>query len=273
LFLAHAMRNSAIQRGPLALVALPWNITMFGPYTSGTIGPLFLMVMPFLPWLDAKPSVFRPIGWFAVGFAGLWYWGSPFVRFALVLLALLSIVTVWGLAELCRQSKYARAVGMTFAGVWFVVATGNNVRVCEVTFPVQLRLESREEYLKRVLPVRGGFCCFEDLQWMNANLPRDAKVLSWSRSNYYLERPWIFLGRLHAYTDTRAVGSPEAFLESLRTLGISHLFVLDGSEDSRYRPVPRANEFVEQLVGSGALRETWRRAGVRVYELCVGLPK
>jgi len=267
-FFTHAMRNSAIRRGFADFLELPWEITMFGPYTSGTIGPLFLMVLPFVPWLRPWPPLFRPITWFAVPFVALWYWGSPFVRFALVLLALLSVVTAWGLQQLSRANPYGRAICYGFAGLWFVAATGNNVRVYEVTFPVQLGLETREEYLRRVLPIRGAYYYFDDLEWMNAHLPLDAKVLSWTWSNYYLERPWIFLGRLHAYADTRAVESPQTFLETLRRLGVSHLMVVDGLEESQHPPVPRANEFVERLASAGALRETRRRAAVHVYELC-----
>lgn len=267
LFFSNAMRNSAIRRSTSALVTLPWDATMFGPYTSGTIGPLFLMVLPFLPWLRPKPLLFRPIGWFALPFAALWYWGSPFVRFAFVLLALLSVVTVWGFETLSRQSKYARAVCIIFASLWFTAATGNNVRVHEATFPLELGLESREEYLRRVLPIRGDSRYFEDFQWMNVHLAPGARVLSWTWSNYYLERPWIFVGRLHAYTDTHGVESPEAFLKLLERVRVSYVFLVDGLEDGPYCPVPRASEFVHQLAGSGALREIWQHAGVHVYQL------
>lgn len=267
MFFDHAMRNSAIERHLISLLALPWKITMLGQYTSGTLGPLFLTALVFVPWLRPWPALLRPIGWFALPFVFLWYWGSPFVRFAFVLLALLSIVAIWALGELSRRSKHTRALCVASASLWFTVATGNNVRVHEDTFAVELGLESREDYLKQVLPARDGFYYFEDLEWMNAHLPRDAKVLSWTWSNYYLERPWIFLGRLHAYADTTAVDSPQAFLKLMRVLGVSHLFVVDGLEDSRYRPVPRANDFVRELAARGGLQEIWRRSGVHVYRL------
>jgi 4-amino-4-deoxy-L-arabinose transferase-like glycosyltransferase len=228
-------------RSPLDLLWLPWDVTVHGARFGGSLGPIFLLLVPGLLMVRRSRYALILVAAGTVAYVG--FWASPMSSFqmrflmpAVAPLALLAAASLHGLAG-AAESYGLRARRVLVAGI-FVVSLLNLppfVRLHERdregwsgwlthvmrTTPaaVVLGRESEDSYLRRQVPSYGAW------QAINARLPADARVLAFvGGDQFYAER------RRLSYDATMArpaVSVPAADVpraaDALRALGITHV--------------------------------------------------
>jgi hypothetical protein len=181
-------------RSPADLAALPWNITVHGALFGGSLGPIFLLL---IPGLICAPRLRGRGAWLAVGIAGyIAAWASPIssyqLRFlvpivpGLALLAASSLRSLTVRAGQCvRHGPSALSAMVLILGVMNLPPytplheadregwTGWLTHVLRDS-PVRVVIgrEAEDAYLVREVPTYGAW------RWINANLPADARVLT-----------------------------------------------------------------------------------------------
>lgn len=186
---------------PLQLFVVPWTMTVRGDENGifdATIGPLLLALLPFnllrrRAQTDAK--TIRAM-WFlvAVLFA-FWLLGIAQskllwqTRLLFPAFPMLAIFAAEGWERLAQiqlpQFSARRFAAMVIALVLSLNALGFGLATVKShPFDVLLGIETRQEYLARNL---GEY--YKMTQWVNANLPSDARVLTlWEPRAYYIDR-------------------------------------------------------------------------------------
>lgn len=189
-------------RTPLNLLLLPWNMTVHAASFGGTLGPLFLLLLPALALIRRRSCVLLWLICFPVLYIALWALpiGGFQMRFLAPItpvLALLGAVAFSGL-EMQFQDRLPRfaAKSLTLGLVvllvlnlpWFMplnetdrVEWDNwltNV-LHDVPFSVVLGREGAEEYLASSVPSYSAW------QYINIHLPTDARVLTFSGGDQF----------------------------------------------------------------------------------------
>jgi hypothetical protein len=106
--------------GPLGVLALPWDMTMHGAAFGGSIGPAFLMLVPFALGLRRPPRVLLLTAFFCLAY--LLLWASPLsslqMRFAIPVLPPLAVLAAVGFQHACSMaSKLNRRLPVVIAGL------------------------------------------------------------------------------------------------------------------------------------------------------------
>jgi hypothetical protein len=223
------------------LVKLPWDATVHSPHYGGALGPLFLLLVP-VGLLGRRDTLIRVT---AAGVAGyVVIWASPIssfqMRFLLPLVPFLAVIAAAGAERLTRQAALASraippaisvgiAVVMLFnlqpftewhdrdrhhGGPWLTHVT-RHIPVAVVT-----GAESPDEYLRRHVTSYAAW------QFINAELPRDARVLTFSGGDHlYSARPRLWSDATMARHVTWGArrGEETAALIALHELGVTHV--------------------------------------------------
>lgn len=233
-FLAHFGRD----RTPWNLLTLPWDMTVHAARYGGTLGVLFLILLPGL----ARRGRPRGTGWllaFAVLFLALW--ASPLSSFQLrhvvpivPILAVLAAVALSGWGRRARQG--VPAVAVSGVAVLLVLnlppftplheadrngADGWLTQVVhEVPLAVVIGAEPARSYLARMVP------SYEAWRYANSHLPKNSRVLTFSGGDHLyskrrrlssdatIARPATWGARQGSEADARA---------ALERLGITHI--------------------------------------------------
>jgi hypothetical protein len=190
-------------------------------FIRGGVGLLVFCPVPTFFLLGKK--FWRPYGWwiiFSIPFCTAWFVFAQHGRFLLPLIALWSVPCVATTAHLLREKGYLRAI----TGLILLLGVGMGSALAPIYasrfIPVVLGLEAREDFLEETT----GF--YKDIQWMNANLPVEAKVMTGFVNLYYLERPAIWMhARNAAWIDYTQVETEEDVLSQGLVYGITHIFV------------------------------------------------
>jgi 4-amino-4-deoxy-L-arabinose transferase-like glycosyltransferase len=226
-----------------SLLTLPWHMTVYAAAYHGSLGPLFLILLPGLLLIRRA----GPLTWlalFALGF--LLFWASPFsslqMRFVVPLTPVLAVLAASAFARLQaairlamgRKSQVAAAglVGVLlflnlppFTALHERDRTGWDGWINSVLHGVEWGVvvggESRQAYLSR--QVRS----FAAWEFANQNLPVQARLLTWAGGDqFYAERDWLWVNsttaRPAAWLDAQAQVD---YLPWLQRLGITHLLV------------------------------------------------
>jgi hypothetical protein len=193
--------GTGLWNDPLQLLVVPWTMTVQGAQSGSfdaTIGPLLLALLPFSllqrrAQTDAK--AIRAM-WFLVAvLLAFWLLGVAQskllwqTRLLFPAFPLLAIFAAEGWERLAHiqlpQFSAQRFAALVIALVLglnafgFVLAT-----VKSRPFQVLVGVETRQEFLARNL---GAY--YKMTQWVNANLPPDARVLTlWEPRAYYIDR-------------------------------------------------------------------------------------
>jgi 4-amino-4-deoxy-L-arabinose transferase-like glycosyltransferase len=241
--LSRFLNNFGRARTPANILTLPWDVTMHSFRYGGTLGPLFLLLLPLLllrrlrgamPWL--------------VALAGLWLllWSLPMASYELRhLMPIVPALAVLAAAAFGRGAALARAAGgrRAPAGLAVGLAVLMVVNLPPFTFLHEGDRVEWEHWLSsvvHVLPVGvviGGEA--EDAYltrqvrsyavWQAADrmLPAEARVLTWSGGEqFYTHRHRLWANSAPAIQVAWAPpGEEEKVLEELRRLGITHLIV------------------------------------------------
>lgn len=220
-----------------ALAALPWNVTVQGGSFGGSLGPLFLVL---LPALLVPPHRVRGLRWVAAGVAAyVAVWASPVSSFQMrFLMPIVPPLALLAAAALDRTLRLA--AGLPGAAALITAAT---MVLAALNLPVFTRLHeggrvwlthvlrtppidvvagrvTASAYLGRQVPA------FAAWRAIDAGLPQDARVLTFSEGDLLYGHRWRVshyapLAR-PAVWDAGAAEVASA-AETLRRLRITHV--------------------------------------------------
>jgi hypothetical protein len=237
LFLAHFGRPRTVGHQ----LTLPWDLTFHASRYDGTLGPLFLLLLPFLllrargwaiPWLLA----------FATAYFALW--ASPLASFQLRwLLPITPLLAVLAAAAFARlQVLLRRVAGRPLAALPAALVAlllllnlppftplherdrqgwngWINGALHGLPDEVVLGAVSRSAYLARHLPTWAAW------RFADRTLPAGARVLAWSGGDQY----WCGRDYLNPFSPLvrdaalAPAGEERAAFARLRALGVTHL--------------------------------------------------
>ena len=215
------------EKRPLAVT--PLNLlTALGPITlqpdrfdsfSHQFGPVFLLFLPAL-FLERPPK--RVLGLAALGYAflAICLTQRQSMRFVLAALGPLSVAVAWlAMAWWERRSGPGRVlVGVLMVALSFESAVA--VARARHGLPVVLGRESAEHYLARREPT------FTVGRWIDANLPRDARIVGQDHRGFYIPRDYTMeLAHRRRTGLGRAGESAVEIIATLRREGFTHLLL------------------------------------------------
>ena len=214
--------------GPLHLLLVPWNLTMYHfrffddpshPVLFSSLGPLFLALLPGLFFLGKLRPAAKFLLLYAAGFLLLWFVTMQQVRYALPVLAALSLVaaaSAWGLAEASRALKAAVALACSLA---FAIGLTILFLLSYQPLTVVMGQESQDQYLAQTLDV------YPILRYVNENLPPNAKIIFFGETRgFYCEREYLWgdHSELIRYDE---FDNSNQMLRRFSQLGITHVLI------------------------------------------------
>jgi hypothetical protein len=212
-------------------------------YFQGSLNPILILFSPFI-LLNKKYRRDKFLfAFFSVLFIFMAYFlTEKQVRYTLPALPFLAIIAVMGIKDLDDRLKPEKL----FTFLRFHVSFGSIVRIVLFAgvatlltlnflylknrmniikpFPYVLGQETREDFLRRNL------LHFPAVEYINANLPDDAKIFSMflGRRGYYLERSYKnepSFGMNTIKHMVKSAASEEEFLKFVRSMDITHILM------------------------------------------------
>jgi 4-amino-4-deoxy-L-arabinose transferase-like glycosyltransferase len=229
-----------VPRTPMNLLALPWDMTMHAARYGGTLGPLFLLLLPALALFRGAGARLTWMPWFVLFFMAVW--ASPISSFQLrFLVAVAPVLAVLGAEAARRLTAAAPPAGSkVFAGLLLALLALNlppftrfherdrvgwdgwlTHVIHAVPLDVVLGRQSEGQYLARHIPTYGAW------QFVNRATRPDARVMTLRGGDHYYSHRWRIA---HVSPVARAaawqpVGEEPTALRELRALGVTHLLV------------------------------------------------
>lgn len=227
-------------RSPADLLALPWNVTVHGALFGGSIGPLFLILVPGL-LLSRRGS---GLPWLCAGVAAyLGVWASPIssfqMRFLMPIVAPLALVAAAALEGVGAAIGRASTIGAKVLTAIVVLLAIINLPPftqfheadrlgwdgwlthVERAPPVDVVFgrESSAQYLGREVP------SYPAWQAANERLPPDARVLTFTGGDRLYARRRVLPSDATVARPVLRPSSGESSLAigALRDLGITHV--------------------------------------------------
>jgi 4-amino-4-deoxy-L-arabinose transferase-like glycosyltransferase len=224
------------------LARLPWDVTMHAARYSGTLGPIFLILIPAALLRGARVRYRNVV--FAACAAYLVVWASPIssfqLRFLIPIVPILAVVAAAGAQHLAALGRGLGTIGpRVVTGVLtillglnlpFFIEAHDNDRwrsgfwLAHVMGPLPVNVvigaESREQYLQRRVPSYGAW------RFINTQLPAEALILTFSGGDhYYAERPrlWSDATAARPLTWAAPAGSEATVREDLLRRGVTHV--------------------------------------------------
>lgn len=232
-----------LPRTPLNQLLLPWHITMKADRYGGSLGPLFLLLLPLLPlrrWRGALPWLIA----FVIGFVAVW--ASPLASFQLrflipiaPLLAVLGAVAWARLAAIVRRAAGRMAVQVLTSGTALLLIlnlpfftslhernrTADRAELVSVLRGLPLGVvlggESADMYLSRTVRT------YRAWQVISQTTAADARVLTWvGGDELYSQRDRVWANATAMRPIAWApAGETDRVVRELRERGITHLLV------------------------------------------------
>jgi len=209
-------------KGILNFILVFWRMTMSPQQFGGTWAQLGLCYLTFLPLLFKKGRWPQMLIRFSLLYFLFWFFTVQNLRFLFPLLPVLSV-----LIALAAQRQWVWLAVLLMLNAGFAVYHG------ESGYAYLLGRESSAGYLGREERTHSL------AQWMNQNIPKNAKVLNVEEVRMFYFDPEMIREREFRkktrYPET--FKTPEEVLELFKTVGITHiLFVLHEETDPESLP-------------------------------------
>lgn len=103
--------------------------------------------------------------------------------------------------------------------------------------------QNRKDYLiSEGADSKYRFYHYNAINFMNENLPKNAKVLLWSNDGYYLEKNYIYcLEFITRMSEEEILYNPEHTLNHLKRFGITHVAMTDDYLRKKFRKILEQN--------------------------------
>jgi hypothetical protein len=239
--LAHFKAHFGMGRSPVALAALPWNITVHGARFGGSLGPLFLVLIPALV---LAPRLRGAVSWLAIGIGGyIALWASPIssyqLRFLVPIVPPLALLAAASLRSLnLRAGQSVRHGAKALATIVMILGIMNLPPFAPLheadregwsgwlthvlrDSPVRVVIgrEAEDAYLSREVP------SYDAWRWINDHLAPDVRVLTTTGGDQlYAHRARIpydaAIARPAVWVGAQEL---EGAADTLRRLGITHI--------------------------------------------------
>ena len=167
----------------------------------------------------------------------VWFTTYQQTRYLVPVLSLLMIPSAYAFWQMTGY-RWTRWVATTVLTLTFLLFIGYNVIFNAQFVRVVFGGESRHDFLANKVSF------YDDIRWVNQNLPEDSLLLFYHQKSYYLEQE--FLRSDAIIWEVGGVPTADDLLDLLQERGITHVFVPD-RDDAIY------NRLLDQLVTVGAL--------------------
>ena len=205
-------------------VRLPWTLTIFPERFGGQqIGPLFLIVLPVFIFIKNIPVYVKQILCFALIYTIIWFVTCQGLRYFLVLVPILSVVSAYILCELIKIRRSFRVLVAIITGGLFVfllvLCAYHNADAARVIFG----LKTKSDYLSQ------HERSFLVSDYINKNLPEGSKLMvvneghtffidiDHKRELYY----WVYTRY------DKKIKSPKDVISFLKSEGFTHILCAD----------------------------------------------
>lgn len=260
----------------LNFLMIPWTVTMHPEWFEGfavQLGPSYLAFLPAVifgwrkiphRWALTGFSFFYLAGWFLLG---------QDLRFYFPAVPVLSVLIGFGLANVWEGKTVGKTVRFLAAAVLLIHALLAVYHFRRI-YPVAFGAETRDHYLE------GMERSYRIAQFVNENLPHDAKILAADEAHlFYFDRP---ISRECSYANEsgyylKAHSADEAF-RLLREDGFTHVLFVESPDVrspgdlERFRiprilSEPEKNAFVKSVCIQRSLKSREGKVNYYLYEI------
>ncbi len=211
----------------LRIFAAPWTFSIFpGQHQSGTFGPLFLAILPFLLFINIPKKIKTLL--FMIGiflaqilFMEIWFiQGGTSIRYSIFILITGAPLIVWTVNQLGNYPKtqkilHIMIICLVCLGSLIFIKRYNKEWVAFLTF------QSRDQYYNKILPE------YAVISTIN-KLPKDKVVMPiYNYCDYLINVPYL--------TACRKYSSPEDMKSDFREKNIGYIFANDKLDTSKNR--------------------------------------
>ena len=263
---------------PAAAVLSPWNLTMyllpghpppssaFRPFNDtqtplAALSPLLLAALFFPAFGRGAPGRVKALGLYALLSSLLWFASAEYIRYLLPTVPVFCLLTAWVLARALEErwrSGYTLA-GLGVCSLAFTFYVGASLVALEA--PVVFGRQMREDYITR------GFTPYPAMQFVNTQLPKDAKIVFYgSPFGFYCDKPYFWGDQQHStYIPYDTFHTAEDLRAALKSRGVTHILV----NRQFFDPKPDATDYTRWVYAltEGSGPPVFVKHGVAVYAL------
>ena len=217
-------------RSILGLVTILWDMATGKIAKYGQpVGPVVLSILPGLLLVRPVARKVRTAVLFFAALYLLWYVGVQRPRNLLTGLGVLSLVAAYAYVELGRRSRLLRNGFIVLIAVFLLFNWADHAHQFFMTRQYQryiLGLESRDEFLQRLLDMHTYYPTGAMTRYMNGQLSSDARILAINNGfGYYIRRPYIDSRMVDGDFSHDTADDEDTLLVQWRTAGVTHIFV------------------------------------------------
>jgi 4-amino-4-deoxy-L-arabinose transferase-like glycosyltransferase len=228
-----AQKEFGMGTGPLAFLALPWNLTM-NSYRFFDIpghlrpvnvlvwvfGPVLLATVPTLLVTRQVRSAGRVALWFAAFYIAIWFSTSQNARYLIPILPGLCACAGLALDRMLSRRGLLPAAAALVLSLALLSALYSGYNLASPAWRVAFGLESQSDYLSGVSEV------YRMSEGINHATPPDAKIIVFGDEPrlFYLDREFL-LGNHAAIFSPADIASPDALTARFGRMGITHILI------------------------------------------------
>ncbi|BDI31424.1 hypothetical protein CCAX7_34750 [Capsulimonas corticalis] len=225
------------------------------------LSPLLLAVL-FVPAFrkGQTPGLIKALGAFAAVSIVLWFATTQYLRYLLPLVPVLCLIAAWVLVQM-REERTVTGWALTgLAALSFGFSGFVGVRLASLQAPVALGQVSNDAY------IASGFGAYPALQYVNTQLPSNAKIVFYGNPfGYYCDRPYLWGEAGHStYIPYSTFQSKDDLLRWYESQGITHVLV--NPKFFGLGPGPGWSGWVYDLT-AGSSQPIFQERGVLVFAL------
>lgn len=232
----------SVAPGLMSKVRLPWDLTMGIVGQEGYIGPVFLLLLPLLFVFRRLDRRIKFLAVYFFLYYLFWMAGRPYLRYFLPAVAALSLVLGYAvnlLPQGYRKFVMAGIAALGFVNITLAMGVQKNI---QDGFGVVFGMQSKYDYLSTQRPSHVT-PYYNVATWINANLPKEAKLLIFcDPRGYYIKRDFVLnppgdYCPLIEYASQSATAA-EVY-EKLKKDGFTHLLINSAElkRTASYEPV------------------------------------